>query len=373
MNTIYIVDLEAVPTRYTVQWKTGLPDFLSQYIEQKNRKFKVVNISGGEVEMIATPGAFLNFAGTNVYKSNQAIEISRLISEGKVKDGDKFLFTDAWNPVIPMVKYMVELLGIKAELHGIWHAGSYDPQDFLGRLIKDKRWSLTLEASIFHALDYNHYATKFHIHLFRKNVLQVVDFGYNHDQVRKKMILTGQPHNRLMEHLLPFRGMQKRDLILFPHRVAPEKQPEIFRDLALSLPEYEFVVCQDQQLTKDQYHALLGESKMVFSANLQETLGISAMEAVLVDSIPLVPDRLSYREMYSSEFKYESQWTDSWDNYLAHKDELIAVIRDKMTRYDEIKAELAVQWTRLEKDYLNANVMFGYLTRQIPVTDGDWV
>lgn len=363
MNTIYIVDLESVPTRYTVQWKDGLPNALRSYVDQTNADYQVVNISGGDVEMVATPGAFLNFAGTNVYKSNQAIEISKLFSEGKVRDGDRFLFTDAWNPTILMVKYMVELLGIRAELHGIWHAGSYDPQDFLGRLIKDKRWSLGTEQAIFHALDFNYYATQFHIDLFRKGVLR--DAHQNErdtEEMRRKMVLSGQPHENLMSHLEPFRGTPKRDLILFPHRVAPEKQPEIFRDLAKHLPEYEFVICQDQSLTKDQYHKLLAESKMVFSANLQETLGISAMEGIYLDSVAFVPDRLSYSEMYGDYFKYPSDFTEDFNTYEFHRDELIELIRDRMTNYDKNLATIRNQNELLKTRYLTGNVMYQTLS-----------
>ena len=42
---------------------------------------------------------------------------------------------------------------------------------------------------------------------------------------------------------------------------------------------------------------MLGEAKLLFSANLQETLGISWYEGALVDVIIMVPDRLSYTEM----------------------------------------------------------------------------
>jgi hypothetical protein len=73
------------------------------------------------------------------------------------------------------------------------------------------------------------------------------------------------------------------------------------------------VVCQDQQLSKDEYHTLLGQSKIVFSANLQETLGISCYEGTLVDAIPMVPDRLSYSELYHEGFKYPSEWTESFE------------------------------------------------------------
>ena len=46
-----------------------------------------------------------------------------------------------------------------------------------------------------------------------------------------------------------------------------------------------------------------------------------------MDTFPLVPDRLSYTEMYPDEFKYPSEWTESWDSYLKHKDKLIEHIR----------------------------------------------
>ena len=81
---------------------------------------------------------------------------------------------------------------------------------------------------------------------------------------------------------------------------------------------------------------LLERSKMVFSANLQETLGISCYEGALSGAIPMVPDRLSYTEMYSEDFKYPSEWTESWESYLKHKDHLVREIRIWMERYDTI-------------------------------------
>ena len=64
--TIFIVDIEAVETRYTAQWKKHLPRQI-----ERNTNCKVVTISGGETPQATTPGAFLNFGGTNVYKSKQ--------------------------------------------------------------------------------------------------------------------------------------------------------------------------------------------------------------------------------------------------------------------------------------------------------------
>jgi glycosyltransferase involved in cell wall biosynthesis len=279
-------------------------------------------------------------------------EIARLFTSGKVVDGDHFLFTDAWHPGIINLKYMAELLGIKVKIHALWHAGSYDPQDFLGRLIGDAPWVRHAEKSFFHAIDHNYFATEFHMDIFKKNLLGS-DTGY--DQVKSNHVVrTGWPMEYMKDLLEPYKNMSKRDLILFPHRIAPEKQVEIFRDLAQALPQYEFVVCQDQQLTKDEYHTLLGQAKIVFSANLQETLGISCYEGALVDAVPLVPDRLSYSEMYTGILKYPSVYTESWDSYLAHKSEVTDMIIYHMEYYERTLSLVRANAESLTKDFFSA-------------------
>jgi hypothetical protein len=148
-----------------------------------------------------------------------------------------------------------------------------------------------------------------------------------------KVVRTGWPMEYMDATLTMYKNMPKRDLILFPHRIAPEKQVEIFRDLKQHLPQYEFVVCQDQYLTKNEYHNLLGEAKLVFSANLQETLGISCYEGAVVDAIPMVPDRLSYTEMYYDTFKYPSKWTESFESYTVYRPDLCREIIQHMDNY----------------------------------------
>ena len=155
--------------------------------------------------------------------------------------------------------------------------------------------------------------------------------------------------------------MEKRDLILFPHRIAPEKQVEIFRDLAEHLPQYEFVVCQDQQLTKHQYHTLLGQAKIVFSANLQETLGISCYEGVVVDAIPMVPDRLSYKEMYNDAFKYPSLWTENFETYIVNRSQVCSTIVNYMEKYEALRPYLQQQAQSLTDNFFTANGLLSNL------------
>jgi hypothetical protein len=244
---------------------------------------------------------------------------------------------------------MAELLGIKVKIHALWHAGSYDPQDFLGRLIGDQPWVRHAEKAFFEAVDYNYFATDFHIDMFCFNLYKA-----RKSTLGDKIVRTGWPMEYMSEILEPYKGLLKRDLILFPHRLAPEKQVEIFKDLATALPQYEFVVCQDQQLTKDEYHTLLGQAKIVFSANLQETLGISCYEGALVDAVPLVPDRLSYSEMYTGILKYPSEYTESWDSYIKHKSEVIDMIVYHIENYEHTLSLVRANAELLTKDFFSA-------------------
>ena len=345
--TIHIVDIEAVDTRYTKQWKEHLPNQLRRATNED-----VVVISGGETPQATTPGAFLNFGGTNVYKSKQLETIGEMFCKGEVNDGDYFLYTDAWNPTVIQLRYMAELLGVDIRVGGLWHAGSYDPHDFLGRLIGDKPWVRHAEMSMYECYDDNFFATDFHIDLFTDTMMD------NYDVDMDKAIKVGWPMEYLKDSLTQYKGMDKRDVILFPHRVAPEKQVDIFRDLAEQLPEYEFVVCQERELTKNEYHNLLGEAKMVFSANLQETLGISWYEGALVDAIPMVPDRLSYSEMAVPEFTYPSAWTEDYASYRKHRGEIVAKIRDYMENYNDYLVSLEKQRTKLNKEFFSGAALY---------------
>ena len=349
---VFLVDLEAVETRYTGEWKRHVPHLL------RKAGHDVQIIAGPtDIPSATTPGAFLNFGGTNIYKSSQVEQMGRLFCSGAVNPGDHFIFTDAWHPGIINLKYMSELLNIPVVTHGLWHAGSYDPQDFLGRLVGNKPWVRHAEKSYFHAFDHNYFATQFHIDMFNKNLFG----GMYGPESYYKMTRTGWPMEYMDDTLTVYKNMPKRDLILFPHRIAPEKQVEIFRDLATHLPQYEFVVCQDQQLTKNEYHNLLGEAKIVFSANLQETLGISCYEGAVVDAIPMVPDRLSYTEMYYDTFKYPSEWTESFEAYTVYRPDLCLKITQFMHNYKSFVPTVHKQAKDLHEYFFSATELLNHI------------
>ena len=336
--TIYIIEIEPLESRYTSQWKSELPKQLKKSTNQE-----VITISGGKVPENTTPGAFLNFAGTNIFKARQIEKISKLINENKIKTGDYFLYTDAWNPTVLQLRYMVDLLDIDVRIGGLWHAGAYDVWDILGQKLFNSPWVDSAEHSMFSSYDDNFFATQFHVDVFASARLNINPLKDRPQHINTTIQTVGWPMEYMESTLKPYMDLsdsEKTDTIIFPHRVSSEKQPDIFKDLANSLPEYEFVVCQDQNLTKTEYHQLLARSKLLFSANLQETLGISTcLEGPLLNVLPMAPNRLSYSEIFinDTEWLYPSEWTESYDQYLIYKTKIVNMIKDRMQNYESYK------------------------------------
>jgi len=99
----------------------------------------------------------------------------------------------------------------------------------------------------------------------------------------------------------------------------------------------------------------------VFSANLQETLGISWYEGALVDAIPMVPDRLSYSEMAFDTFKYPSAWTENYAAYEANRPELCHRIIETMEFYRTRLPSLNKQVESLKEHFFSCNKLLEML------------
>ncbi len=346
MKTLYIVPIEPIDQRYTKQWYENIPKLINQRIaDKKCAPWDIVTIDGKQPKTGTTTGAFLDFGVTNIYKATQVEQIAALFSHGRVKAGDKFLVTDAWNFVITAIRYMSDLLDIPVEIHGIWHAGAYDPTDILGMKM-GKGWSSNQERAWYYACDYNYFATDFHKDMFLENLA----ISYTD----RRAFRSGQPHEPIINQLSAYQNQEKHNVVMWPHRYNSDKQPEIAEDLIRFL---NIQITQKQNLSKEDYYAVMGGAAVIFSCALHENLGISVMEGTLAGAMPVVPDRASYAEMYLPEFKYPSQWTQSFSDYEANKDLLIEFIKERIDNRSKYLDALHRQQQILIENYLNANIM----------------
>jgi hypothetical protein len=347
---IWIFCLEPIDSRYTAQWHQHIPVLLQN---AAGDNFQVRQIDGVQRVKHVTSGAFLNFADTNYWKSSQLCKFVELFDAGEVTPNDKFLFTDAWNPVITQIAYMRDLLDQKWELHGIWHAGAYDASDILGYKMQ-KPWPWEAERSWYHSLDFNYFASEFHKELFLSSL------GIPSHQ-GTKAYFSGQPYEYLSTELSQFWDTPKDGFVIWPHRYNADKQPEIIEDLSA---DFTTIITQKLSLSKAEYYKTLSLCSVNFSCSLHENLGISVCEGTLAGVIPVVPDRCSYSEMYLPEFKYPSEWTKDLNAYKNHRDDIRNFINERIVNREKFLPALKEQADILRNKFLNSNVMINNLCKK---------
>ncbi len=282
MRKVWLLPIEPLDERYSAQYwrwfndafqKAGIDSFF---------------ISPDPLSNKITKGSFLDVAGTNYYKQTQLAWLSKMFFEGKIKDGDIIFLMDVWFPGMEALAYMRDGLGIDVKIVGLIYAGTYDQYDFTFQKGMSY-WGEDLENSWFKILDKIFVATEFH----KKMIL------LNRKCDPRKLVVTGHP----MVNEMPPNPPEKEDIIVFPHRLDPEKRPDLFSQIRVPYP-WKTLRSKELCKNKQEFYELLQRSKIAVSFAEQETFGFSMIEAVFADCLPLVPDRLSYSEMYLNEFKY---------------------------------------------------------------------
>lgn len=284
---LWLFPIEPFEERYTAQWLRWFqrPEFTEQFDD-----FQV--ISPFVKHEGIKHGEFLDVYGTNTYKAEQLAEFARLLEENQIDDGDVVLVLDAWNPAVLQLAYMRDAGPRDFKIVGLLHAGTWDPHDFLAKKLQP-RWAKPAEAAMLAACDSLCVATEFHRNLIRGAVTGTTDIAW-----------TGFPlyKGEFVDHARPWE--QRPNLVVFPHRLAPEKDPQEFEYIELRYRELhpkddvQFVRSRDVCKTKDEYYALLGRARASVSTAWQETWGIAMLESAMLGAHPIVPNRLSYPELY---------------------------------------------------------------------------
>lgn len=294
---LYVVTLEKIEQRYTKQWYDYFKKEFSKF-------FNVKYIDGELVEQKIKKGAFLDFNNTNIYKAQQVEKIGKLFNKGKIKNNDIFFFADGWHFGITATKYMAQLNNIKVRLYAFFHAGSWDDFDRITQ-VGMREWVCLNEAGWFRALDGSFVATHFHKKLIcdyfkqyvRPKKIHVVGFPMDWNKVIKR---------ELGKLPVKIRSMKKKNIVVFPHRMNDEKQPKLFDILAKRFPKWKFIKTLKVSRNKKEYYEILANAKIIFSSSVQETFGIGTVEGLMLGAIPLVPNRLSYVELYKPVFRYKN-------------------------------------------------------------------
>jgi glycosyltransferase involved in cell wall biosynthesis len=290
MEPVIFVPIEQLEERYSAQWYGWFMEaFRRQGVEP-------IVVGDREARCIKT-GQFLDVHETNIYKAGQLKQVLEHIAAGF--RGTVF-FMDLWFPGLEALAYVRDALAEKIRIKGIFHAGTWDPWDYLTQRGMGQ-WAEMLERSWLKLADEVYVATGFHFELLSKRF----DVLLPH-LTRGKVKLVKFP-------VYEGRGeeqQEKENIVVFPHRLAPEKDPVMFEQVRQFYEEKhgmeaEWIRTKDVCKTKADYYRLLGRAKVAFSAARQETFGIAMLEAYNLGCLPVVPDGLSYQETIPSRYRYQ--------------------------------------------------------------------
>jgi len=294
---LYLVPLEPLSERYTEQWMRWVPNAL----DSLGIDYSV--IIGDKLTNKIETGDVLDAYGTHYWGNTQINQLISKIRSGTIKSGDTIWFADLWRPGLEALAYIRSITKIDFKITGVLHAGTWDRNDFTVRYGM-KKWARGFEWSIFQIADEIYVGSQYH-----KNMILASRIG----AIREHKIKVTGLFFDANEVQMPTKKVVKNNfLVVFPHRIAPEKRPELFEQLKTHFnfdSKYMFVSTRELCKNKEEYYRLLASAKYMVSFEGQETFGYCVLEAMACGCIPLVYDGMSYRETVpdSLRWRFEDQ------------------------------------------------------------------
>jgi len=283
--TLYLMVLEPLEDRYTGQWYEWFP----QTLAEMDVDYEV--IEGDDTDHELEGEYFLDPVGTNYYKLTQMAKLVEKLDE--LEADDTVFFFDLWYPGLEILPYVQHMTDMEFNIAGCLHAGTYDPADLTAQNGMESFGS-KLEESWFSVVDDIFVASEFHKQLITDS--RIVD--------ESKLHVTGLPvdvDGMAAKHAVT----EREDRIAFTGRKSEEKGIELVRELQDE--GYPVEVTLDYDMDKEEYYDFLAKSKGVIAPCDQETFGYGVVEAMALDVTPIVPDKLSYKDIVPKRFRYEDE------------------------------------------------------------------
>ena len=330
---IYILQIEPYKERYSSWWFDHIP----LKFTHRNIAHKVIH--GQQITTKVETGTVLDAGGTNYYKASQLQEITSLFQGNQIKPYDSFLVCDLWFPGLEMLPYMAELYNIPINIWGVWHAGSITKHDFAEPMNKwakyfEMGW-LDICSGVFVGSDYSKttLATRLAAEVF-------VGTQDEAKQMLEKIHPYGMPLDWDYIHSIREININEpvNNIIVFPHRPDFEKNPHLFFDVIETLnyvwddfKKWTIVFCTSKEkyksqslitnarlsflnehfdnvqihdnLSRNEYSALLDRAKIVVSTTREENFGYCVVEAAAFGCNVVCPNNFSHPEIFSNDLK----------------------------------------------------------------------
>jgi hypothetical protein len=323
MRKLFYCGLESYESRYTLQlteWNRRVFD---------RRGLDVVYVPGTTIDnsQSISVGQVLDAHGRSYFSMSQMMNLVQLMKNGDVTGDDVVLFEDMFQPGIESLPYIMDQIpqNMRPQVWVRCLAQSIDPDDFV-HVWGMAGWMSTYEKMVNHFVagvlaSNEEMVAHMRIAGWQAPIYNVSGLAFGKEEVLERV--------GGVENLKPF---AKRELrVAFASRWDQEKQPDFYMDLAERFnkinPSVKFAIFSGgplrsnnpryveraramasegrleihENLTKNQYYALLNDSRVLFNCALQDWVSNTISEADTLGCNVLFPAYRSFPETLAND------------------------------------------------------------------------
>jgi hypothetical protein len=323
MRKLFYCGLESYEARYTLQlteWNRRVFD---------RRGLDVVYVPGSTIDntQSISVGQVLDAHGRSYFSMSQMMNLVQLMRNGDVNSEDVIYFEDMFQPGIESLPYIMDQIPAeqRPRVYVRCLAQAIDPDDFV-HVWGMSKWMSTYEAMV------NEFVTgvlatneEMVAHMRIANwtapIYNISGLAFGKDEVLE----------RVGNNLKPFNERKKR--VVFAARFDQEKQPDFFMDLVERWSKMDlgvdFAILQGgplrsnnpkyierarklqseglleihENLSKNEYYALVNDSRVMFNCALQDWVSNTVSEADTLGCNVLYPAYRSFPETFANDYE----------------------------------------------------------------------
>ena len=320
MRKLYYMGLESYEARYTLQ----LTEWNRRVFER--RGLDVVYVPGETIDdtRAISVGQVLDAHGRSYFAMSQMMNLVQLMRNGEVTSEDVIYFEDMFHPGIESLPYIINQVPEKDQptIYVRCLAQAIDPDDFVHVWGNMAEWMSTYERMVNQIPSVRVLATN------EEMVAHMKIAGYTAPLYNISGLAFGKAEvQERVGELKPFNERRRR--VVFGARFDQEKQPDFFMDLVERYsevyPDTEFAICQGgplrsnnpkyieraraledaglleihENLKKNEYYAILNDSRVMFNCALQDWVSNTVSEADTCGANVLYPAYRSFPETFA--------------------------------------------------------------------------
>ena len=323
MRKLFYMGLEKYVARYTYQ----LEDWSTAVFKRRGIKYVVVPGETLSNDQAIVTGQVLDAHGRSYYGMSQIMNLVKMMKQGEVTEDDVIFFEDLFQPGIESLPYIINQIDEKhrPSIYVRCLAQSIDPDDFV-HVWGMSKWMGLYEKMVNEFVD-GVLATN------EEMVMHMKIAGWEAPLYNISGLSFGKAEvlSRVQNDLIPFH--ERRPRVVFAARTDQEKQPDFFMDLIdtwnIEMPnsQVEFAVLSGgplrgndpvaikrmqkmaaegalqihDNLQKNQYYAILNNSRVLFNCALQDWVSNTLSEADALGCNVIYPAYRSFPEAFAND------------------------------------------------------------------------